>query len=110
MCFSFYSGKELERIPLLWKVKIINEEFKHSLEYIKKGCKEYDLSIPEEALKGKMIVGNKIVKQLFTDPLLPEQFLPNDWCGNELRKSFFEWDKLTTEKSRPYWEQIFTNY
>ncbi len=107
--FSFYSKAELDKIPYLWRINKINNKFKESLKYIDDWSKKTDLSNPKEALIGKMTVGNNIVKQLFSDPLLPDQFLPKDWCGKKLRKAFFEWDKLTTEKSKPYWKKIFIN-
>jgi DNA-binding transcriptional regulator PaaX len=54
-----------------------------------------------------MVVGNKVVKQLFKDPLLPDKFLPINWYGEKLRVKFKKWDNETTENSKPYWKKIF---
>ncbi len=105
--FSFYKEKDLLKVPLIWNVKKINDEFIKCSRNIKKLRKHYNLDNPKEALIGKMKVGNFVVPLLFKDPLLPDQFLPKDWHGGKLRQQFREWDKMTTEKSKPYWERIF---
>lgn len=107
--FNFYLESELEKIPVLWKVDEINDRFLSCINYIEQCYDEYNLENPEEALIGKMTIGDIVVKQLASDPLLPEKFLPSNWSGNRLRQIFKEWIQITTKKSRPYWEKIYSD-
>jgi phenylacetic acid degradation operon negative regulatory protein len=107
MRFQFYTSEDMSKVTEIWKINQINSEFKSCLTYISNSYKSFNLDDSKEALRGKMIVGDYTVKQLFKDPLLPDIFLPSDWKGNAVRKSFKEWDKLTTLKSKPYWEKIY---
>lgn len=74
---------------------------------MEKVWRQYNLDNPKESLIGKMEIGNLVVPILFKDPLLPDRFLPKDWHGDKLRQQFREWDRMATEKSKPYWEKIF---
>lgn len=105
--FSFYTEEDLTYIPVLWKIKEINNQFKKCLDQINEANNLYNLNDPKEALTGKMTLGHIIVQQLVKDPLLPERFLPKDWEGDNLRIAFKKWDSITTIKSKPYWEQIY---
>lgn len=105
--FHFYIEKDLLKVPLIWKIKEINDEFKKCSRHIEKIRKQCNLDNPKEALIRKMEVGNLVVPILFKDPLLPDRFLPKDWHGDKLRQQFREWDRMATEKSKPYWEKIF---
>ncbi|MCK5137648.1 MAG: hypothetical protein KAR19_17820 [Bacteroidales bacterium] len=107
--FKFSSEEDLLNIPALWNIKEINLEYKACIDYITMCYDDYNLENPQEALVGKMTIGNIVVKQLFKDPLLPEIFLPDDWLGDSLRTAFKKWDSLTTLKSKLYWKQIFSD-
>lgn len=107
--FKFFSEEELAKIPVIWNIMEINQEYKECIDYITMCYDDYNLENPREALVGKMTIGNIVVKQLFKDPLLPERFLPDDWQGDKLRIAFKKWDSLTTIKSKPYWKQVITD-
>ncbi len=61
---------------------------------------------PVRAFMEKFRTGERIVSALFTDPLLPKEFLPADWPGRGLRKLFARFDSTMTKASRPFWEPI----
>lgn len=105
--FRFLMKSEWENIPKLWKVNEIQKRFMECANYLIKSRDDYDLNNPRDALRGMMILGNVAVKQLASDPMLPEVFLPSDWAGINLRKVFMEWTRLTFEKSKPYWKRIY---
>jgi DNA-binding transcriptional regulator PaaX len=104
--FSFFSEEEFSHVPAIWNIAEINRKYAECIAYIQQCHHEFNLSIPSEALRGKMMVGNMVVKELFKDPLLPDIFLPGNWKGYELRNMFKAWDKMTTAKSKPYWKKI----
>ncbi len=106
---KFQGHKEFSRkeVSKLWNLDEINNKFKKGLELLNEKMSLLTTMAPIEALKERMITGGLIVDILFKDPLLPDMFLPNDWKADELKKKFEIWDKITTEKSRSYWEKIF---
>ncbi|MEZ5070326.1 MAG: PaaX family transcriptional regulator C-terminal domain-containing protein [Bacteroidales bacterium] len=106
LVFAFSRDEDLEAIPGLWKIDSINREFREGLAFLRESQGNDDLENPEVAFVRKMEVGDRVVKLLHKDPLLPDGFLPEDWQGGQLRRAFLEWDELVTRKSRPYWERI----
>lgn len=91
-----------EKIRKLWKTESINNEFARGLDLIKKSSKKLETASPEEAFRLKMTTGNEIVQLLFTDPLLPDCYLREDWKGDELRESFKLWEKEVAKKSSSF--------
>ncbi len=90
-----------------WKTQEVNEELKRGVGILEAQMKKLDGISSRQALVKKMRTGDEIVSILFKDPLLPKQFLPKDWAGDELRKKFAEFDRIATKMSKPYWERIF---
>ena len=105
--FRFYSKREMEKIPRLWKVAETHKRFRECIQYITKSREDYNLNDPQDALRGMMILGDIAVKQLASDPMLPDVFLPTGWQGRHLRDIFIEWTRLTYEKSKSYWKKIY---
>jgi phenylacetic acid degradation operon negative regulatory protein len=91
----------------IWKLNKINKEFINILKILLKEEKQINAISPVNALKRKIITGNKIVPVLFKDPLLPQSLLPDNWKGQELREKFLNWDKKISEVSKSYWIMIF---
>jgi len=91
----------------LWNLRKINRDFRTGLTLLDSGMGKLDSIPPQQALVDKMTVGDTIVNILFSDPLLPPLFLPADWQGEAIRKTFLRFDALATEQSKPYWITIF---
>lgn len=100
---EFVSELTEERIQKLWKIDSINYDYKKGLDLIKTSSVKLENANPEEAFRLKMTTGNEIVQLLFTDPLLPDFYLPEDWKGTELRQAFVRWEKSVYEKSKLFW-------
>lgn len=77
-------------------IKLVEEHLSRAKDYT-----------PEQGLQFKFLIGNEIVNALFNDPMLPEEFIPDDWKGNELRRLFMEFDETMTQLARPYVDRIF---
>ena len=105
--FLNYKDFKKNEINKLWNLNNINNGFIKGLNIINKKKETITNISPEDALKERMYTGEIIIKQLFKDPLIPDNLLPEDWKGDELKKEFKLWDKITTEKSKPYWKKIF---
>ena len=41
-------------------------------------------------IPGRFVAAAAMVRHLLTDPVLPDELLPADWPGNELRDSYFD--------------------
>ncbi|MBN1998252.1 hypothetical protein JW935_11905 [candidate division KSB1 bacterium] len=106
LTMQFFHGLEHAEINRLWKLSAVNRSFAAGLLLLKKNMKKLTKMSPRQAFKKKYTVGARIVPILFKDPLLPEDYLPTDWKGKELKAAFREWDKQVTRLSRPFWEKI----
>ena len=95
-----------EDINRIWKIALVNQNLTNGLKLLREKYNELTKLTPEQAFVNKILIGNQIVHLLFTDPLLPDRFLPSDWKGNKLRKEFTEWDKKVSEISKPFWSNI----
>ncbi|MCP4129806.1 MAG: hypothetical protein GY754_02200 [bacterium] len=104
--FSHFDDISTAEVSSLWKLDDINKQFEYGLTLIEEKRSRMHNFNPEQALVEKMIVGDTIVNILFSDPLLPGQFLPNNWKGEPLKKEFFSWNKEITEISRAYWSKV----
>lgn len=104
--FRFQDPLARDEIRKLWNIDKLNQQYETGLTIIGEARTNPCLS-PERALVLKMEVGNEVVNLLFSDPLLPDEYLPANWKGNHLRKSFLKWDKEITKQSKPYWFEIF---
>ena len=93
----------------IWKLDQVNREFGKGLTRIQKNLKTVIHLTPENAFVLGMEIGSEMVHLLFTDPLLPDRFLPEDWRGDALREAFKEWNQVTSEHARPFWEEILKN-
>ena len=93
----------------LWRLDNVNKAFQKGLDKIDKSMKSIQNLPPEKAFVMGMETSSEIVDTLFSDPLLPEQFLPRSWKGNDLREAFKEWTQLSSEQSRPFWEKVLKN-
>ena len=106
---KFYdqSGITKQEAQKYWKTKEVNEELKRGIRIIEAQMRKLGGMSSRQALVVRMKTGDEIVGILFKDSLLPEQFLPEDWAGDELRTKFAEFDRMVTKTSKPYWERIF---
>ncbi|MDA3810341.1 MAG: hypothetical protein PF518_08430 [Spirochaetaceae bacterium] len=102
---DFITELSKDKIIDLWKIDLINDDFKKGLNTISRSLAILKDSKSGEAFYLKMITGNEIVQLLFKDPLLPDCYLPSDWQGAELRKSFFSWEKAVNEKAELFWNK-----
>ena len=105
--FNYSETITTKEVQNLWKIRSINKEYENGIRIIEKEQKKIDNLNPELALIQKMEIGNALIELIFKDPLLPPEFLPEDWKGNQLRKEYFALDKILTEISKPYWKKIF---
>lgn len=105
--FQYFNGLSNKEVAKLWKLNEINKSFINGLRIIKRSRDKLEKLLPKQALIEEMIVGNKIVKILFKDPLLPKNFLLKDWRGEELKEEFSIWIKEIKKISKPYWEKVF---
>jgi len=96
-----------EEISRIWKLKQVNQLLYQGIALLKENHKELKKFMAKEALAKKIFIGNEIVPILFKDPLLPAQFLPEDWQAENLRKFFFKWYNEITKIAQPYWQKIF---
>lgn len=106
----FHPLQEFTRneVAILWKLDEIIRECSRGLALLKEKLAELPGCTPEQALVEKMEVGGEVVPILFLDPLLPPEFLPENWHMDDLRQAFWEWDRAASAASKPYWEHIFT--
>lgn len=106
--YQHYSNITKEEISNIFEIKSINAEFKKELEVINILLKDdnYDAIY---SFRQKMIVGDRIIKLLYKDPMLPKEFLPDDWKGEEIRDKFFKLNKKLTQLSKPFVNKIFKN-
>jgi phenylacetic acid degradation operon negative regulatory protein len=95
-----------EFISSLWNIRNINTGFITGLQLINKKSK-FNSMKPEQAFFNMMIIGGQIVKILFSDPVLPDCYLPDSWKANELRDKFNGFITTSREVSRSFWEKIF---
>lgn len=106
--FKFDQEITKENVAKLWKIAQINEIFAAMTELIEENlCKAGEYN-PEQGLLYKLLIGNEIVNAPFNDPMLPDEFLPNNWKGKQLRKLFVTFDKTMTRIARPYVDQSST--
>jgi len=105
--FYYFYNISNEEVKKLWKLDEVNRSFKYGLRIIKKSREKLKTLSPDKGLIEEIIVGGKIVKILFKDPLLPKKFLSIDWQGEELKEKFSIWIKEIKKISKPYWEKIF---
>ena len=107
--FKFYNLKDFrpELLKNLWKTEEINRAFGKALKMLRVKNQELARYSPEQALVQRILVGGEMIDAIVQDPLLPGMYLPDGWKADELRKSFFAWDKKVTEAAKPYWVKIF---
>lgn len=98
-----------EQAETLWNLSVINRDFAAGLSLLQESQRRLASLSPERALVEKMTAGDTVVNILFSDPLLPAAYLPPDWKGDALRDAFLRFDALATERSKPYWEQIYNS-
>lgn len=107
--FEVMAGMTKTEAGRLWKLDKVNKAFRKGLDKIQKSRKSVENLSPARAFVLGMETSSEIVDKLFSDPLLPERFLPRAWKGDDLREAFKEWNQLTSERSRPFWEKILKN-
>jgi DNA-binding transcriptional regulator PaaX len=95
-----------EFISSLWNIRNLNSGFINGLLLINKYSK-FNSMKPDQAFVNMMNIGGQIVKILFSDPVLPDCYLPENWKANELREKFNGFITKSREASRLFWEKIF---
>ena len=94
-----------EFISGLWNLKELNKGFKHGIKLIDDN-EDINTKSPEQVFIIMMKIGGQVVKILFTDPLLPDSYMPGSWKANDLRIKFSSFMKKTKEASRSFWEKV----
>jgi phenylacetic acid degradation operon negative regulatory protein len=107
--FEVMADMTKTEVVRLWKLDTVNKAFQKGLEKIQRSRKSLANLSPERAFVAGMETSSEIVNILFSDPLLPERFLPKSWKGNALREAFKEWNQVSSERSRPFWENVLKN-
>ncbi|MBN1523545.1 MAG: BlaI/MecI/CopY family transcriptional regulator [Spirochaetales bacterium] len=95
-----------KRIQELWQVEQVNRGMAGVCRQIQKEAAAAKSISPEEAFKRKIITGEKAVASLFSDPLLPDEYLPNDWNAVQLRILFQDFDAVMTKIAGPFISKI----
>ena len=90
----------------LWDLKQIADRMNKRIDELEINMKLLDDSLPAKAFIAKMIEGDKAVKILADDPLLPHKLLPGNWPGKKLRDIFARFDRKATAISKPFWKKI----
>lgn len=104
--FDFFREITNEEISRIWRLDEVMHSFEAVIETVREHLDRAQEYTPEEGLKYKLLVGNKIVNALFADPMLPDEFLPSHWKGDELRTLFRDFDSTMTDIARPYVNKI----
>ena len=60
-----------------------------------------DRLTPERALAETFAMGERAIRVMFEDPLLPAALLPATWRGDTLRELFAEYDRI----GRIHWQR-----
>jgi phenylacetic acid degradation operon negative regulatory protein len=107
--FNFLEQASPIDVAELWNLNQINLAFESCLQAINESFAAQPNLTPQQALIERMTVGEKIVKSLELDPLLPKQFLPSNWLGIELKRQFATWDRALTKLSLPYVNRIYAD-
>ncbi len=95
-----------EFISNLWDLEDLNTGFNNGLKLINKHNK-FNSKRPEQAFINMMEIGGQIVKILFSDPMLPDCYVPGNWKANELRNKFNKFIKDSKKASKSFWNKIF---
>jgi phenylacetic acid degradation operon negative regulatory protein len=106
--FKYLNGISKEEVISLWKLNKINKILDSGLKIINSKSKNLTLLSPEKVFIYYIITGGELVDILFQDPLLPDEFLPENWKGKELRNKFTVWSNAVSEISKPYWGRIIS--
>ena len=106
MKLQFHDSIKKKDAAKLWNLERINSNFADGINLIKNKCSGGRKPAPAEALKMRIELGCRIIPLLSEDPLLPESLLPEGWKGNELRKMFFDNDRILNNQAEPYWNRI----
>ncbi|MEN6411301.1 MAG: PaaX family transcriptional regulator C-terminal domain-containing protein [Veillonellales bacterium] len=107
--FRFEKEITKEEVAKLWKLNNINEALGTTIRDVEEHLSVAEKYKPEQGLLYKFLVGNDIVNALFNDPLLPDEFLPDNWKGKQLRRLFITFDKTMTRIAKPYIDKHFQN-
>ncbi len=88
----------------LWKTDAAGASMRKAAANARRLLARVDSLEPEEAFAARYRTGGMMVDALFSDPLLPPEFLPSDWPARELRDLFRKFDAATARRSRRFWE------
>lgn len=105
--FKFEQEITINKIKTIWKLDDVNALFETTIKYVNEHLDMACVYTPEQGLFFKFMVGNDIINALFHDPLLPNEFLPDNWKGNELRQLLIKFDKTMTAIAKPYVEKVY---
>ncbi len=90
----------------LWKIDQAGTVMRKALSLAEAGLEKLSSASSQEAFAMRYRLGGELVQALFSDPLLPAEFLPADWPAPGLRRLFKRFDGLAAERSKPFWEGI----
>lgn len=106
--FANYTEFTPEEMRRMWSLGTVNDGMIRAIALLDTAQARLPFLSPEAALVEKMTVGDAAVNALFLDPMLPPEFLPDGWAGDDLREKFLHFDRAATAQSKPYWEKITT--
>ena len=93
----------------LWDIGTLNGLYIEATGMLRRETERLSAYSPAEAHVKRIETGNVIVPLLFKDPLLPNEYLPEKWAGEQVRALFGDWDRLVRTHAKPFWEHIFNN-
>ena len=91
----------------LWQTDAVAARIKSGLTALERARLALRGVPAPQALIEKMTVGSEIAGILADDPLLPPQYLPENWAADALRHAWRAFDRDATAASRPYWQEVF---
>jgi DNA-binding transcriptional regulator PaaX len=94
------------RIAEVFGLRKTAKEIQKTLQDARRSCRTVSTLSPEAAFVQWLRLGDRIVKTLIQDPMLPPAFWPAAWPAPELRREFKRWNTLYAERSAPFAQKI----
>ncbi|MBN2085811.1 MAG: hypothetical protein JW748_11365 [Anaerolineales bacterium] len=98
-----------ERIMELFEIQKATKSIRKVLQEARRSCRTVSGLSPEAAFVQRLRMGDRIVKTLVQDPLLPPAYLPATYPAPELRRVFKRWNTLYVERSAPFVQQALNH-
>ncbi len=110
MEITFSCEPEKSRIAEIWEIDRIGLAYESSIDTLRQSHSHLSGLSAMEAFRESFLLGDRIVKQLFQDPQLPQELLPDSWQGGALRTLFSEWYQEIRERRAPYLREVLGSH